>query len=380
MGSGISITKLLIIIRQLHFSIAEIMVQSVHVKNRKRQNHILCTTIVGAGLHRNRKCAQLFTLERQGVVTILPCLACLIPHQVLVHIDVWRILTPRFQNGIRRNARVEHPLGHQIKVIVCLVVILSLGDPPCAQATVTIENITIILESGQEPLFDRPRAIVLIDISEFVIKSGRNHEIVVIVDAVGAILQAFVAINRRFVSSCKYITIEHAVHHHCSQIIVLTIRDLWSWTSHVVSHNACRILTCRGNVGITVAIDDASGHETIWDSLNRSGGEQSHNTARVASASHRTAENAAVVNACAFVDFASNGSGVTFVIFNVYVFQHNIINRSIIYRTKQRLCQARYGVELSIKSSCKTIDCGMARSIVNVSDELIKTIGVDDLI
>ena len=111
-------------------------------------------------------------------------------------------------------------------MVPTMFVILSLGDPPCAQATVTIEDITIILETGQETLFDRPRTIILIDISEFVIKSGGNHEIVVIVDAVSAILQTFVAINRSFVSSCKDITIEHAVHHHCSQIIVLTIGDL----------------------------------------------------------------------------------------------------------------------------------------------------------
>ena len=244
----------MIIIWQLNLIVAIITVQCIHIGNGDISYDISCTTIICPAFNGNTECSIAVALPLGCCAAWFLGFCFWIDSVFCVKIDNRGVVSPFFQDGIGRYARIEYPLGHERTVVVGLAAIRLIGYPVCAEIPVAVQQAAVVLKACEVFLFSRPRTVVVVDVSKVFIEVGGFSEVVVGVDtfASGLVVPDHGAsINGVLGGAAGYFAIKHAVDHHGHVVDV----GLGDGGTAYVADNTCHG-AAAGNGGIAVTIDD----------------------------------------------------------------------------------------------------------------------------
>ena len=209
-------------------------------------------------------------------------------HRGVLDVVAFGILD-NLEDGVRcRGAGLrglQHPFQHRVFIIIVV------RGPPGGQIAVPVEQMAVELEARQETLLGHQRAVVGLDVAVLGV-CGHGTEVIVVADAVFIdVGDNLAVVDGGLVRAAGDVAVEHTVHHHRLDVLV-------SGGHVVVAHDTADIVAA-GDVGITVAVDDAC--RTV---------EQAHQTADIVRAADRAALDAAVVNASVARGLAADGADI----------------------------------------------------------------------
>ena len=329
----------LVVVRQLHLTVVEVVVLCVLVGDVKCKAALALSQCSTNGI----TCTQADVDRQRAELTPLVVVHFLIANIngigcVMVHYRGVGVL--RLKNGVRRvraNLRwLQHPLGHDI-VFTLAVVGIARNIPRC-QLAIGVQRMAEELEAVQIAILGTKGTVVVVDAADVWLV---ETEIVVVVQALVCvarpeIVDAFAVVDRSLVARGGDVAIEHTVHHHCTYVVALRRVAI------VANDAAHRAAAC--DIGITEAIDDTG--STI---------EQTYDTTYITATTYTAAKHAAVVDASIACSHIGNGACITTLI-NACTADDDILDSSPTDIGKKRMTDTNIQ-ELTVKDSCKWV-CG----------------------
>ena len=170
----------------------------------------------------NAQGAEFFSLICRSRCSTYFLLSIWIVGIFLVLIDNRRIFTPFLQNRVRRNIWIKYPLGNAdfFHVLVCRCRTIGTIHPPSAELAITIQYATIVFKTSQIFLRGRPRTIVGIRRTKSClgVECCTTTEIVIVINSCCSLVREGLSTINWFNSVSCYLTIEHTVYNHGSNI------------------------------------------------------------------------------------------------------------------------------------------------------------------
>ena len=190
-------------------------------------------------------------------------------------VDDRRVFALHFQDRVwhrvfyRTVSCFQHPLCH-----LTLSIAYRASSIECSLATITVQQQSVTFKAVDELLLHCKCAIIFVNLAISTIR--RIVTIVIIVwKTTMYIVDFYTAIDRRNITAFDYITIKHAVHHHCG-------KRSFCRGYIVIAHDTAFFCSSR-DVGVAETVDDTGC--TV---------KKTHQAACISRTAHRTAQDTTV--------------------------------------------------------------------------------------